>query len=170
MQPQRFDRLTRSLHARRAVIQTLTGLAAGVGLARPASAVAECGAPGSTCDPTDPTFCCSGICKKSKHGKKARCAPAGSAFGCAKQDNACPAGRISVLCPANPGNAEAFCVNDNKGKPLCATQATCVDCRRDTDCVNDFGTLARCIKKCANCKEQGFKSACVVPLVVVAAP
>lgn len=162
-----FDRLTRSLLSRRGVVRSLTGLAGGIGLARGAqAAVGECGAAGSTCDPANPTTCCSNTCANSKRHKNTfRCAPAGSAFGCKKRDNNCAAKPKDVPCPAAPPALGTVCVNDNKGKPLCVTEGVCVDCQRDADCVEAFGVNARCIKKCPSCAHLGATSACVLPFM-----
>jgi hypothetical protein len=165
MDANRFDALTRSLHARRTVVRTLVGLGAGLGLARRAGAVAECLGPGSPCDPNGEPACCSNICTNSrKHKGRFLCAPAGEPLGCTKLDNTCATG-TDVHCPGVRSGVTAFCVNGKKGKPFCARSRACMKCRRDSDCVDAFGALARCVK-CAGCKAEagGVTTACVVPL------
>jgi hypothetical protein len=144
--PNRFDALTRSLHSRRRVVQTLAGLGAGLGLARTVGAAAK-----------------KSVGAGAKKG-------GGSRFGCTKHDNTCAAGStIDVPCPDAPVDSDAFCVKNNKGKPLCAAEGACLQCKRNSDCAA-AGPTAVCIKKCPACQAQGAKSACVVPLTADMVP
>ncbi|HEU5432251.1 MAG TPA: hypothetical protein VFU81_11345 [Thermomicrobiales bacterium] len=167
MNANRFDALTRSLHARRATVQTLVGLGAGLGVARRAGAGADCLVPGSSCDPNGGPACCSAICEQSRKRKgKFVCAAAGEALGCTKPANARATG-TDVHCPGVRSGVTAFCVNAKQGQPICVRSRTCMKCRRDTDCVDAFGVTARCVK-CADCKAAGrLSTACVVPLIFV---
>lgn len=164
MEADRFDAWVRDLRSRRNVIQIVAGFA-GVGLAGHARAVAECLGPRSSCDPAGGPRCCSERCQASRHGGKFRCAPAGIPLGCATNESVCKPGQAAVHCPdVLRDTITAFCVNDNKGKPVCVNTRVCQRCRRDADCVDAFGVLARCVKKCPSCNDQPTKSACVVPL------
>lgn len=134
MDGNRFDDWARSLLSRRRVVRTLAGISAGAGLAHGV-----------------------GAAPKKKGG--------GSRFGCTKHDNTCSAkAPDDIPCPDAPADAGAFCVTNNKGKPVCAADGACSRCKRNADCVGGFGPTAQCIKKCPACqKNQGGKSACIVP-------
>jgi hypothetical protein len=159
MDGNRFDAWVRALQSRRTAVRTLAGAAALVLPARALAGPAACAGNGSKCDPTTPEQCCTGNCAKRKG--KFKCAPAGSAQGCTKQQDACH-GVETQGCPDNPGSVG--CVV-GKGKPLCASDASCRKCKSDADCTTEFGPTARCVKGCNACKglPGGFTSACVVP-------
>jgi hypothetical protein len=164
MNDHRFDaaaRLLADVRSRRAALRTLLGAALGAALAVPQvvpAGAATCSANGAKCDPATPTDCCTGTCKK--HKGKFKCAPAGSAQGCAKQLDVCRVG-APAPCPANPGGP--VCIEGKKGKPLCVSNARCAACTCDADCTTNFGPTARCIKGCTTCQQVGLSTACAVP-------
>lgn len=145
MDANRFDVLTRSLHSRRRVVQTLAGLGAGLGIGRTVGASEQD----------------VGTAVKKGSGTAAK-KGGGSRFGCTKQDNVCrePPGN-GAPCPGASRAPDSFCVINGKGKPLCAATGVCTRCKRNADC-RESGPTAQCIKKCPSC--LGAKSACVVPL------
>jgi hypothetical protein len=145
MDANRFDALTRSLHSRRRLVQTLAGLGAGLGVARAAGAASKTAAAGNQTSPG----------KKKKSG--------GSRFGCTKQDNSCSGRTEQVPCPGAPIGSDAFCVKNTKGKPLCVRGGACISCKSSADCPSELGPKVVCVKTCPICQAQGTKSACVVP-------
>src|SRR5689334_2492630 len=128
MDGQRFDAWVRGMHSRRTAVQILVGLGAAVGLPQAAgAATAICDPNGTKCDPATPDTCCTGTCKKRKG--KFKCAPAGSAQGCTKKQDACR-GVMTTGCPDN--TTAAGCLA-GKGKPLCVSDGQCRSCTSDAD-------------------------------------
>lgn len=159
----RFDRLARRLGAPAARRASRRSVAAGVvavllagGGAPPATA---CVTNGKPCDPRLPAQCCSGICKKS--GKKHKCKPVLSVFGCAVERDFCETGDPSTTrCPDNPNGV---CVVRDSGKPFCTDTTVCRDCVTDADCNALLDRRdSKCIKDCPACGNLST-GACVFP-------
>jgi hypothetical protein len=108
MDPKRFDRWTRSLHSRRAVVPALVGLGAGLGLAHPSAAAPI---------------------PAKKHKRPS--------FGCTKQANVCTA-TMGFPCPEEPAGTDGSCAVDTKGKPFCAIGGACAPCTKNRDCAAAF--------------------------------
>jgi hypothetical protein len=162
MDGKRFDAWVQGLQTRRGAVRSLVAVGAAIGL--PATVLAgpvACDPNGAKCDPATPETCCTGTCKKQKHKRKFKCAPAGSAQGCTKQQDVCS----GIFVEGCPGNSNATGCIVGKGKPLCADDAECRQCKTDADCTTEFGPTARCVKGCSACRSQtgSFTTACAVP-------
>ena len=177
MDAARFDRLTRALGdgaTRRGVLLRLGGAMAlaaalpGAGAAgkkgkrrrKPKFNKFGCLDAGKKCNGKD-GHCCSGICEGKK--RKSRCVAHGE-LDCTVDDNSCP-----EPVPCDGGNGRCYRTTGKAAFCGDAGSCDCGPCKKDADCVAEFGEGAACIvctSYCVDVKGSKKGTACVpVPLV-----
>ena len=160
MDADRFDRIAKTLAASGSRRRVLGGLLGGaLGLFGPlvqeraAAGHFGCKHVGRSC--TRRRECCSGICQGPRGRKSCRAHGTGT---CQAGQNSCEG--ASVSCN---GNSSCFCQVTTGNAAFCGTSPqSCVPCKRDKDCVEEFGFAAgSACGVCAGCSSIGTH--CVSP-------